>query len=123
MPLLPVPEVEKQALFRDKMVIFEALKSTPRGGNPIAEAVTKYKAAAAVSIQQPGYAFDLYDYGLARPIVQVSYDERERLKGYASSPAVMRPSNSAIQFWGRRFQRPSSLASRAGVRASAAQAS
>lgn len=71
------------------MVIFEALKSTPRGGNPIAEAVTKYKAAAAVSIQQPGYTFDLYDYGPARPIVQVSYDERERLKGYASSPAVM----------------------------------
>uniref|UniRef100_A0A0E0AU48 Peptidase S8/S53 domain-containing protein n=1 Tax=Oryza glumipatula TaxID=40148 RepID=A0A0E0AU48_9ORYZ len=63
--------------------------ATRWGGNPIAEAVTKYKAAAAVSIQQPGYTFDLYDYGPARPIVQVSYDERERLKGYASSPAVM----------------------------------
>lgn len=90
------------------MVICEAGKSTPGGGNPIAEAVTKYKAAAAVSIQprKAGYTFDLYDYGPARPIVQVSYDERERLKGYASSPAARASQELGDTFLGSSIPAP-----------------
>ncbi|CAN6292450.1 unnamed protein product [Urochloa humidicola] len=81
------PEAERQEL-RDKIVVCEP--APPEVGvDPIFDAVHKYKAAGVIAIQEKvdGYTFDLMDYDDI-PVVQVSYDESQRLKDYASWPAA-----------------------------------
>ncbi|CAL4944300.1 unnamed protein product [Urochloa decumbens] len=82
------PEAERQEL-RDKIVVCESAPPKVVRGDPIYDAVDKYKAAGAIVIQEKvdGYTFDLIDYE-DYPVVQVSYDESQRLKDYASWPAA-----------------------------------